>query len=325
MKLQTPVQVGAGVAPATARAASPWRGGLTAAYASEVGEAHAQNEDCCSHVPSGEAPVFCGVADGVGGGAHGEIASSALLAHCAQAPREVYRDAGKLLDWLIKADAEVREAIARRSAKPGAATLAAAWFASPGSALVANVGDCRAYRLRPTRLACRIEQLTVDQTYARLAQQPPPNGSINDPARMVGAGALGSPPVVKVRLRAGELLLLCSDGVHKFVGNTQIAGIVGQGLHEGRSLKRICAALVAAARDNGSQDDASALLVLRRAWFGASWLLPCVLAALAALWLTLGQGMSVDDIAANLEPQSLWQRMQDLWQQWSVLWSGSGK
>ena len=63
-------------------------GGLRAAYATATGSAHARNEDCCSHVPSAERPGFCGVADGVGGGAHGEIASSVLLTHCAAAPKE---------------------------------------------------------------------------------------------------------------------------------------------------------------------------------------------------------------------------------------------
>src|SRR5688572_22576890 len=65
-----------------------WHGGLTAAYASTAGAGHARNEDCCSHVPSAERPGFCGVADGVGGGAHGDIASSVLLEHCARALKD---------------------------------------------------------------------------------------------------------------------------------------------------------------------------------------------------------------------------------------------
>ena len=85
----------------------PWRGGLRAAYASVTGSSHARNEDCCSHVPSAERPDFVGVADGVGGGAHGEIASSVLLRHCAQAPKAVWSDPAKLVQWLSRADGEV--------------------------------------------------------------------------------------------------------------------------------------------------------------------------------------------------------------------------
>ena len=244
-----------------------WPGGLTAAFASEAGSGHARNEDCCSHVPSAERPGFCGVADGVGGGAHGEIASSVLLAHCAQAPKETYRDPARLVDWLTGADTRVREAIARRTSQTGAATLAAAWFPSQGTAYLLNVGDCRVYQLKPRKRRYVIQQLTVDQTYASFEQQPPLNGKPDDPARMVGTGAVGVPPVVKAQIRERELLLLCSDGVHKFVSDDQIAELVSSGLGEGSPLESICDALVHAAKRNGGHDDASALLVMRRPWF----------------------------------------------------------
>jgi serine/threonine protein phosphatase PrpC len=264
---ETPVRVPRAAAALAPREQWRWQGGLTAAYASEAGSGHARNEDCCSHVPSAEQPGFCGVADGVGGGAHGEIASSVLLSHCAQAPKETYRDAARLVDWLTRADTQVREAIARRTDQTGAATLAAAWFPSQSTAYLLNVGDCRVYQLRPRKRRYAIEQLTVDQTYASFAQQPPPNGKPNDPARMVGTGAVGSPPVLKTQIRERELLLLCSDGVHKYVSDEQIAEVVSGGLSAGRSLEKICNALVRAAKRNGSHDDASALLVLRRPWF----------------------------------------------------------
>lgn len=262
-----------------------WHGGLTAAYASEPGSGHAHNEDCCSHVPSGERPGFCGVADGVGGGAHGEIASSVLLAHCAQAVEATYSDPARLVEWLIRADTQVRQAIARRTHRTGAATLAAAWFPSNSTAYLLNVGDCRVYKLRPRTRRYAIQRLTVDQTYASLAQQPPPNGNPEDPARMVGVGAVGIPPVVKTQIRSRELLLLCSDGVHKFVSDEQIAQVVSSGLEDGSSLKAICDALVRRAKQNGSHDDASALLVLRRPRFAPRWVYGCALAAALLLCL----------------------------------------
>jgi PPM family protein phosphatase len=295
----------------------PWHGGFIAAYASETGADHAHNEDCCSHVPSAELPAFCGVADGVGGGAHGEIASSTLLAHCARAPREVYRDLAKLADWVSRADAEVRAAIARRTERAGAATLSAAWFPARGAAHVVNVGDCRVYQLKPRRLQCAIERITQDQTYAALGQRPPVHGSADDPARMVGAGAVGTPVVVRVRVRERELLLLCSDGVHKFVADTEIADIVRRGLAERQPLKAICTALVAAAKRNGSHDDASALLVQRRPWFGARLLLACaILAALLAFFAAM-QAPAAEGAAFWMDPLSMVARVVQWWQQWA--------
>jgi protein phosphatase len=295
----------------------PWHGGFVAAYASETGADHAHNEDCCSHVPSAELPAFCGVADGVGGGAHGEIASSTLLAHCARAPREVYRDLAKLADWVSRADAEVRAAIARRTERPGAATLSAAWFPARGEAHVVNVGDCRVYQLKPRRLHCAIERITQDQTYAALGQRPPIHGSADDPARMVGAGAVGTPVVVRVRVRERELLLLCSDGVHKFVVDKEIADIVGRGLMERQPLKAICAALVVAAKRNGSHDDASALLVQRRPRFGARLLWAGALLAALLVLFAMTQTPPAESVALWPDPASVMVRVAQWWQQWS--------
>jgi formylglycine-generating enzyme required for sulfatase activity/serine/threonine protein phosphatase PrpC len=276
-----------------------WRGGLTAGYASEAGNHHASNQDSCTHAPSSERPGFCGVADGVGGGAHGEIASSVLLSHCAEAPKATYRDPDRLVDWVIQADARVAEAIARRTRQAGAATLAAAWFPSEDTAHLVSVGDCRVYRLSPARQRYSIRRVTQDQTYANVAEAPPPNGRPNDPARMVGAGAVGVPSVVKTPIREGELLLLCSDGVHKFVPDDQIANIVADGLGEGRSLETICGALVRTAKSNGGHDDASALLVLRRPWLAARW---AFFAVAALLLLTLGAQTALAETQSVIDP-----------------------
>lgn len=260
------------------------RGGLEAAFASATGTTHAVNEDCCSHSPSADAPVLCAVADGVGGGAFGDVASHALIEHCKSAPKEIYRDRRKLADWLRQGDAVVREAIARRGSRPGASTLVAAWFLSAGRAHVGNIGDCRAYRLSP-RLwgGWRIKQITVDQTYANLGRPHPPNGSPGDPARMAGVGAVGTPEILSVRLRGGEWLLLCSDGLHKFLPDAAMARLCADELRQGSSLAEICRALVRAAKQNGSHDDVSALLVRRHRRQGAA--LPYWLALLASLLL----------------------------------------
>ena len=272
-----------------------WQGGLAAAYATATGSSHSRNEDCCIHVPSADRPDFCGVADGVGGGAHGEIASSVLLSHCARAPRETWSHPARLVEWLARADAEVREAIARRTDQAGAATLAAAWFPTQSTAYVLNVGDCRVYQLKPGRTLHSIHRLTVDQTYASLAQEPPPNGKPDDPARMVGAGAVGTPPVIKAQIRERDLLLFCSDGVHKFVPDEQIAQIISSGLSKRQSLARICDALVRTAQVNGSQDDASALLVMRQPWLLSRWIYGCAVIALLLVSLLAGAQIAFAD------------------------------
>ena len=299
MSRGTPVRKPDPVRAAWSRRSWRWLGGLTAGYASEAGIHHACNQDSCTHAPSADRPGFCGVADGVGGGAHGEIASSVLLSHCAEAPKATYRDPDRLVDWVIRGDARVAEAIARRTHQAGAATLAAAWFPSQGTAHLVSVGDCRVYRLSPGMQRYSIRRVTQDQTYASVAEAPPPNGRPNDPARMVGAGAVGVPAVVKTEIREGELLLLCSDGVHKFVRDEQIANVVSAGLDQGRSLETICGALVRTAKTNGGHDDASALLVLRRPWLAARWAFAAVAALLV---LTVGAQMALAETQSVIDP-----------------------
>lgn len=241
------------------------QGNLEAAFASEVGTSHPHNEDCCTHAPCADNPVFCAVADGVGGGAFGDVASQALVRHCASASRETYSDARKLADWLRQSDAVVREAIARRGNRPGASTLVAAWFLSEKRVHVTNIGDCRAYHLSQRWLGdWRIKQITMDQTYGNLGRPHPPKGSPHDPACMAGVGAVGTPEIISVGLGEGDLLLLCSDGLHKFVADEELLELCAGELKQASSLAATCQALVRTAKLNGSYDDVSALLVRRR-------------------------------------------------------------
>ena len=63
----------------------------------------------------------------------------------------------------------------------------------------------------------RIELLTRDDTFGHLDELPPRGGSPDDPARMVGNGATSGANVALHGLACGDLLALCSDGVHKYV------------------------------------------------------------------------------------------------------------
>jgi len=231
---------------------------LDAAYCSETGTAHAVNEDACWITP----PLYA-VADGVGGGDHGEVASRALLAHCAEATEDIYADAENLAAWLRKGDAAVREAVAQNGGKRGASTLVAAWRLTADTFHIVNIGDCRAYWLRPGWRGWHIRPVTIDQTYAKLGVPPPPQGSPDDPARMAGVGAVGNPPVHRLALGGGEMLLLCSDGLHKFLDEPEIAALCRAGLESGETLAQTAHRLVDVAQANGSYDDVSAVLVRR--------------------------------------------------------------
>ena len=118
------------------------------------------------------------------------------------------------------------------------------------------MGDCRVYRVGVDGEA---QLLTVDDSFAALNEVPPPGSAPEDPARMVGNGAVLRPNVHFCELGHGELLALCSDGVHKHVDAAALARLA----RADEPMAQRCEALVALARGNGSIDDATVLLVQR--------------------------------------------------------------
>jgi serine/threonine protein phosphatase PrpC len=163
---------------------------------------------------------------------------------------------------LLEADRGIAAGIARYGGTTGAATVAlcAATGALRARWWIAWVGDCRVYRVG-REPGAPAQLLTSDDTYRRLSEQPPPGGTPDDPARMIGNGAVSAPNIERVDLGWDEMLVLVSDGVHKHVDAREM----GRVLEENAPLARRCLRLIEAARHNGSLDDATVLAVRRQA------------------------------------------------------------
>jgi PPM family protein phosphatase len=231
---------------------------LEAAVATSAGGRHAVNEDCHSAL-DGAMRLFV-VADGVGGGALASRASRELVSrlHAALEGGGAHPDSVRAA--LLDADRAIRRSIACDSERSGAATVALckATGVALSQWLVAWVGDCRVYRL-PVGREVPAQLLTVDDTYRHLHEEPPSGGSLDDPARMVGNGAIDAPNVRRVVLRSDEMLVLCSDGLHRHAGPFDLARVLrGPG-----SLASRCLKLIECARASGSRDDATVLVVHR--------------------------------------------------------------
>jgi protein phosphatase len=260
--------------PASAHAAS-YRtafGRIDAAMASSCGSLHERNED--AHSAAGHPALLFVVADGVGGGAMAETASRGLVEHLHAALDGQRLDAPLVRRAMLGADRAIASRIAQVTSAPGAATvvlcapvnvLASKW-------LVAWVGDCRAYRLATNGGEPALEALTRDDTFRALEETPPPGGSPDDPARMVGNGATTGANVVTRHLAPGDLIALCSDGVHKHVAPVELRRLLAQRA----PLARRCEDLIALAAANGSTDDATVLIVQRIGFAAArpGWLAP---------------------------------------------------
>jgi PPM family protein phosphatase len=231
---------------------------LDAAVATSCGSYHRRNEDAHSSL-AGRGRLFI-VADGVGGGAMAQLASRLLVAHLHETFATSTPDEYGVSAAVLAADRVIADAIARVTDKPGAATMVLGAPLDPLAAtwLVAWVGDCRAYRWSP-RAPALLALLTRDDTFGNLGEAIPAGGSADDPARMVGNGAtLGANARVHA-LACGELLALCSDGVHKHLAEFDWCRLLAQPLPLAVKAER----LLGLARAQGSADDATVLLIER--------------------------------------------------------------
>jgi protein phosphatase len=149
-----------------------------------------------------------------------------------------------------------------RSEYEGMATTVVAVLVQDGVANLAHVGDSRIYLWSGGRL----EQLTSDHSWVNEQIQ---NGVIsaeqarNHPLRNVVTRALGGRSELLVdvqarRVRPGEVLLLCSDGLTTMIPDSDIAGIIAGA---GGDLARAAEALVDTANERGGEDNITVILL----------------------------------------------------------------
>lgn len=205
---------------------------------------------------------FFGVADGVGGGAFGEVASRAALRYCAALGGRDASNPDALIWHVQHADAVVRDTLAAVNGAVGATTLVVAWLVGWRGWIV-HVGDARASVLRFNSGQFTYDALTEDQTYQALGELPPAGAGEHDPARMIGVNAVGEPPATLLRMEQGDILLLSSDGLHRYATATDISTTAQLWHQEHIPLRILAERLESLALGAGSPDDITMVLVRR--------------------------------------------------------------
>jgi protein phosphatase len=233
-----------------------------------------------SNLPEGEIPArfdeagqVMMVADGMGGAAGGEVASSMAISTLVNIVLDVP-------DWIMKLDDErarelmdravgyyqqVDAALAERAqAQPelaGMGTTMTVAYSVGTDLFIAHVGDSRVYVFRDANL----QQLTRDHTHAQV---------------MVDAGVIKREEVATHRLRnvltnalgagdrevdvdfhrlglaSGDRLLLCTDGLTEMVPDDEIATILAQG----KQPDETCRDLVDRALERGGKDNVTVVV-----------------------------------------------------------------
>jgi serine/threonine protein phosphatase PrpC len=198
---------------------------FTSVALSDVGLHRTENED------SGWAgSKVLAVADGLGGHAAGEIASSLAIKKIAQLEKNSLnqRNAESMLvETFLEIDKELASAMKNKPELRGMGTTLTTLVIGKEKTFLAHLGDTRAYLIR----AGKISQLTKDHTVVQelLDQGRISADEIDDhPQRsfitkaLMGSEKYERPDFVEVELNDQDLILLCSDGLAGIVDEKKI-------------------------------------------------------------------------------------------------------
>jgi protein phosphatase len=216
----------------------------------DTGRKRRHNEDAFVREP----PLFA-IADGMGGAQAGEVASRLA----AEAVKEGGGEGGgeeRVAALIQKANRRVYDSSGKDASLEGMGTTMTVALVEDGTVAIGHVGDSRAYLIRDGKL----EQLTDDHSLvAELTRA----GKLSEeeaeshPQRSVITRSVGTDPDVdvdtlSVETQAGDIFLLCSDGLTDMVDDEQILRIVNS---KRSDLAAAGKALVKAANKRGGQDN----------------------------------------------------------------------
>jgi PPM family protein phosphatase len=192
----------------------------------DTGRQRRGNEDSSFARP----PLFV-VADGMGGAQAGEVASRIAVETFERGLPESGSPEERLAACVQTANKQIYERSRSEHERAGMGTTLTAAYLDDAQVAIAHVGDSRAYLFRGGKL----QRLTRDHSLVgELVRQ----GKLTEeqaeehPQRSIITRALGPEPTVDVDTstypgRAGDVLLLCSDGLTSMISEERIAEILG--------------------------------------------------------------------------------------------------
>lgn len=214
------------------------------------------NQDAILTDPTG---ALWAVADGMGGYGHGELAADLVIEELSHVPHDATGPAA-LVAALEAANRAVRQRAVRDGLGPMGATVVAALVAE-GKAVVAWVGDSRAYRLAGGRLVALTRDHSVVQELIESGRIPAAAAEDHPQAhvvtRAIGAADAVAVAIAETPFAPGDLLLLCSDGLTRCLAETAIAALLAEAVGPDAA----CRALIEAALRQGAPDNVSVVVV----------------------------------------------------------------
>ncbi len=217
---------------------------------SDIGLVREKNEDVWLKL---EKASFFALADGMGGHRAGDVAARKTIQHLGLfvqkyiPPKASAKEAISLLrEGIQSANYTIYEMSQTKDRFQGMGTTLCLLYLFPGYGIYAHVGDSRVYRYRNKEL----KQLTQDHVTIKSSQR-------HVLTKAVGTSKRVNPEIACASAEEGDLFFLCSDGLSDFLSTKEIEKI----LQEHLSLKKMAKSLVSQAKEKGSHDNITVLLV----------------------------------------------------------------
>jgi protein phosphatase len=238
---------------------------------SDPGRVRTRNEDYLGHVVPGSPSQarshgwLFALADGVGGQRQGEVASRAAVQEALAGFRRAKDEAAHkdVVNQLVQsANARVceSEALSGRSGAGMASTIVVCALRFD-RATVAHVGDSRCYLIRTGDAKPITRDHTVAADQERLgvisAEEAAESSARHVLSRSLGMNLFVSVDIDEVQLLAGDVLLLCSDGLHGAVSAAEMADAT----RRHRGLAAAARELVDRANEQDGSDNISLQLI----------------------------------------------------------------
>src|SRR5271155_5041264 len=205
-------------------------------------------------------PLFV-VADGMGGAQAGEVASRIAVESFHSGLHDASPPEVALATLARAANARIHELSHANAEQAGMGTTLTAIYVGEEEVAIAHVGDSRAYCLRAGQLLRLTDDHSLVDELIRQGRLTPEE-AVEHPQRSVITRALGPEAGVDVdtrsfHARAGDVYLLCSDGLTTMVGEAQLAAV----LLAHPQLSDAGEALIAAANQAGGRDNITVVLL----------------------------------------------------------------
>lgn len=232
----------------------------------DIGKVRNSNQDAFFVGEIAKDTVVAIVCDGMGGANAGNVASEMAVKLIFEYIANSFRNKMSLIDIsnLVKnavksVNIEIFETASKNSALSGMGTTAVIAIVTDKSAVIANVGDSRAYLVNN-----KISQITRDHSIVQTLIE---SGKITEadakvhPRKNVITRAIGAEDDVAVDcdiidLSVGDSLLLCTDGLSNFVDEADILKTFKK-----NDISKVADKLVTLANANGGGDNITVVTV----------------------------------------------------------------